>query len=201
MHPKTACDSPVGWRLVDGRGRSRRSQEAGQTLLESTLIIVLLSFIFFGMLQVALKVQAEQVQQWAAYASGRSRIVGFNDTVVDKAWVIANILNSGIMTTPDPGLSEVAQTGVEVEAIPLFLQSAGTVWELSPQLDYADWQRLPMPPTAIATDTYVADVQQNFPLRVAGMIPFLGASIGVTNVTLRSAVTFENHYPLYLQTE
>ena len=164
-------------------------------------MILLLSLMLFGMLQVALIVHADQVQKWAAYATGRSRIVGFNDGVVQKAWVIANILNSGAMLTPRTGWAEVAQIGLEAEAIPLFLQTAGSVWELSPQLDYADWRHLPMPPGPSANDTYVADVHQNFPLRIAAMIPVLGAAIGGTNMTLRSSVTFENHYPLYLDVQ
>lgn len=159
---------------------------------------MLLSLVLFGMIQVALKIHAEQVQQWAVFAASRSRVVGFNDAVVNKAWAIGNILNSGAMLTPQTGLTEVAQVGVEVDAIPVFLQSAGTVDELAPQFSYADWKHLPPVPGFSGSDQYTATIEQDFPLRVAAILPFLAGSFGTTNATLKSTVSLENHFPLYL---
>ena len=170
-------------------------------MVESALVIMMLSLVLFGMIQVALALHADQVQKCATSAAARSRVVGFNDAVVEKAWVFGNILNSGAMLSPQTGLSEVAQTGVEVESIPLFLQSAGTVSELSPQLEYADWKHLPSMPPFTDADLYTAQMQQDYPLHVASLFPFLAASFGTTNVTLKTSVTIENHFPLYLQVQ
>ncbi|MBI4023456.1 MAG: pilus assembly protein [Verrucomicrobia bacterium] len=171
----------------------------GQAMLESALVLVMISLLFFGMMQVMLAYHADQVQSWAAYAGARSRIVGFNDAVVEKAWLIANILNSGAMLTPNQGLSSVAQVGVELEAIPVFLQSAGTAWELEPQLNYAQWNNLPALPPATTADAYTVDMDRTYPMAIAQMIPMLYASFGVSNMTLHSEVTLENHFPFYLQ--
>ena len=47
-------------------------------------------------------------------------------------------------------------------------------------------------------DEYTATIQQDFPLRVAALFPFLAGSFGTTNATLKSSVSLENHFPLYL---
>ncbi len=170
-------------------------------MVESAFVIMMLSLVLFGMFQVVLMLHAEQVQHWAVFAAARSRVVGFNDAVVQKSWVIGNILNSGAMLTPQQGLTEIAQTGVEVDSIPLFLQSAGTVDELSPQFDYADWRHLPSLPPFTDMDLYTAEIQENHPMRVAQLFPFLAASFGRTNLVMQSTVTLENHFPFYLQVQ
>lgn len=170
----------------------------GQTLVESAIAIMIVSLILFGMLQVAVAYQAEQVQKWAIFAAARARVVGFNDGVVHKAWAVANILNCGAMEAPTPGLTELQQSALEDQAIPLFFQTAGTVSELSPQLDYTDWETLQALPAAGAGDLYTADIQQDFPLRIASLFPFLSASFGGTNLVLRTPVSLENHFPYYL---
>jgi hypothetical protein len=174
------------------------SSKKGQSLVESAIVIVLISFILFGMLQVAMKFHAEQVQQWATFAGARSRIVGFNDAVVQKAWFIGNIMNSGAMLDPYQGLSSIAQVGVEDEVIGIFLQSDGTAYELAPQLNYVGWKDLPMLTPYTTADQYTAAGEQDYPLAIAGLIPMLASSFGRTNVLLQSNVTLENHFPFYL---
>jgi hypothetical protein len=174
------------------------SSEKGQSLVESAIVIVLMSVILFGMLQVAIKFHAEQVQQWAMFAGARSRIVGFNDSVVQKAWFVGNIMNSGAMLDPYQGLSSVAQVGMEDDLIGTFLQSSGTAYELAPQLNYAGWKTLPQFAPYTTADQFMATGEQDFPLVIAQLLPILAASFGTTNVVLHSDVTLENHFPFYL---
>lgn len=166
--------------------------------MESTIAIMIVSLILFGMLQVALGYQAEQVQKWAIFAAARSRVVGFNDGVVHKAWAVANILNCGAMKSPSSGLTELQQSALEDQAIPLFFQTAGTVSELSPQLDYTGWETLQALPAAGGEDLYTADIRQDFPLRIVSLFPFLAASFGSTNLILHTPISLENHFPYYL---
>jgi hypothetical protein len=168
-------------------------------MLESALVMVLLSFVLFGMLQVALKLHGEQIQNFGGYVAARSRIVGFNNGVVQKAWLIGNILNSGEMLTPETGLSSPAQVAVEYWAIPEFLQSPYNAWELRPQLNYEFWENFPTVPAAGPYDTYTATSEYGFPLILAEAMPILASSFGGTNATVRSSVTLENHFPYYLQ--
>ncbi|MCC7519155.1 MAG: hypothetical protein IT578_08220 [Verrucomicrobiae bacterium] len=162
-------------------------------------MMVLLSFVLFGMLQVAVALHGKQIQDFGSFVAARSRIVGFNDGVVRKAWLIGNILNSGEMLAPEAGLSAPSQVAVESWAIPQFLQSSYTAWELQPQLNYEFWEHFPSVAAAGPFDTYTATSEYGFPLVFARAIPLLAESFGGTNATLRSAVTLENHFPYYLQ--
>jgi hypothetical protein len=178
-----------------------RAKNRAQALLESALILVLSCFMFFGLLQVILVIEGYQVQQWATFAAGRSRIVGFNDVVVQKAWYVANIMNSGAMLAPQTGLNSVQQVAVEQDAIPLFIQSIEPADSLAPQLSYASWKTLPNLPPYNTTEQYEASGKQDYPLIIAGLIPMLGSSIGKTNLDLETHTTFENHFPLYLDVD
>ncbi len=192
-----AAENTVGGCFMKSVGKGALR---GQSMLESALVMVMVSLVFFGMLQVVLKLNAEQVQQWAAFGAARSRIVGLNDAVVEKVWLVGNILNSGKMLAPEQGLSAVAQVDDwESTRIPEFLNQAGTAWELAPWLNYEQWEHLPRPPPATAADAYQVQVQQDYPLILAQMLPFLAGSFGTTNAVLQSDVTLENHFPLYFQ--
>lgn len=191
----------------------KSARKKGQSLLESALILVLSAFMFFGLLQVVLVIEGFQIQQWATFIGGRSRIVGFNDVVVEKAWYIGNIMNAGPMLTPQKGLTSIQQIGVEQDAIPVFLQSEPPADALAPQYSYEGWKSLGTLPPATLNDQYISKGQQPYPLVIASMIPILGLSFGTTNVhsrvplnysnyiDLRTEATFENHFPLYLDVE
>lgn len=205
LFPGVLASGLMGGTGAHGVFRNRRSpirnrqSISGQSMVESALVLVFLSFVLFGMLQVALKLNAEQIQNFGSYVAARSRIVGFNDGVVQKAWLIGNILNSGEMRAPEAGLTAVAQVAVESWAIPDFLQSSYTAWELQPQLNYEFWENFPNVPSAGPFDTYTATSEYEFPLVIARALPILAGSMGGTNATVRSTVTMENHFPFYLQ--
>ncbi len=171
-------------------------------MLESALVVVMISLVFFGMLQVVLKLNAEQVQQWAAFAGARSRVVGFNDALVEKVWLVGNILNSGAMTAPYQGLTAPAQADVENDLYASegsFMMTARTAWELRPQFNYEQWSQISDLPGANSFDAYHATSSQNYPLLIAQALPFLAGSFGTTNAVLQTDVILENHFPFYLQ--
>jgi hypothetical protein len=189
------------------------------------MVIVMISLIFFGMMQVVLKLNAEQVQQWAAFRTARCRVVGFNDAFVDKGWHAANIIISGRMLAPQYEQSADSAAG-DSQALSLLMRNRsdwqrsremymlgdsttcgayflqpGTVGELEPWFNYEAWEHLPSVPPATTFDVYEANVQQSYGLTIAQLIPFLGASFGTTNATLKCNVRIENHFPLYLEVD
>ncbi|MDD2709835.1 MAG: pilus assembly protein [Verrucomicrobiae bacterium] len=175
-----------------------RRRLAGQSMVESAMALVLVSFILFGMMQVLLKLNAEQIQQWAAYAAARGRVVGFNDSVIEKNWLIGNIINSGRMLAPSGGLTPIAQASTEQYAIPLFLQKPHGAHELFPQLNYESWESLPSFSGATISDQFDATPKQSFPLVIAQLIPLIEGAFGTTNATLQTTVSMENHFPFYM---
>ena len=168
------------------------------------MVIVMISLIFFGMMQVVVKINAEQVQQWAAFRASRSRVVGFNDAFVDKVWHAASVINSGKMLAPEEGMTAIQQLGRETYMIGdnttggEYFAHGGTVGELSPWFNYEAWDHLPALPAATTFDVYDGGVQQDYSLDIARLIPFLAASFGTTNAVLKCDVKMDNHFPLYL---
>ena len=74
--------------------------EAGQSLVESCLVIALISFIFMGLFQISRLSAAREVLQHAAARAARARTVGFNAWMVPKVVRVAAIPNAGRMTEP-----------------------------------------------------------------------------------------------------
>lgn len=169
----------------------------GQALLESALMMILFSLICFGMMQVILKINAEQIHQWGLYGGSRARVVGYGDSGVQKMYLVGNILNSGEMYQPGYGWSAVTQSSYEMESIPRYL-GPGSVYGSS-ILDYQYWQDLPTMTPAGAGDVYRATSEQEYPLEIARLVPLLGVSFGSDTATLKSDLSMENHYPLYLK--
>jgi hypothetical protein len=188
--------------VAESSRRSHFHSKKGQSMLESALVLVMASIVLFGMIQVALVVHGWQVQQGAAFHAARSRVVGFNDGVVEKAWFVGSILNAGKMRAPQTGLWSVQQSQLEASAIPLFFDTAGSARALAPQLDYEGWDNLgPVAPFTVDTE-YTAIGEMKFPLVLGSMIPLLGATYGHnTNLVFETAVKMENHFPLYLEVD
>jgi hypothetical protein len=168
----------------------------GQALLESALMMVLFAFICFGMMQVILKINAEQVHQWGLYGGSRARVVGYGDPGVQKMFLVGNILNSGEMYAPSYGWPAVTQSSYEMEYIPRYL-GPGPVYN-NERLDYRYWPNLPTMTPAGVGDIYTATSEQEYPLEIARMIPLLETSFGTDTATLQSDLNMDNHYPLYL---
>lgn len=69
-------------------------------MIESFLVILVISFLLFGLLQVAVVYSAREVLHHAAARAARARTVGFNAWMVTKAMRVAAIPNSGAMLEP-----------------------------------------------------------------------------------------------------
>src|SRR5207237_1789445 len=115
----------------------RHKRQRGATLIESALVMIVVSFIFFGLLQVSLLINASQVLDLAAFNSARSKVVGFHDGIVYKTFRVANIPNAGRMLVPGPGRDEYDQLATEKQRIPWYLQDIAA-------LDYSNWPNITM---------------------------------------------------------
>ncbi len=135
----------------------------GQAMLESFLVILLVSLLLFGLLQVAVVFNAHEILHHSAARAARARTVGFNTWMVRKAQRVAAIPNSGRMLEPivapslpllhpnrTPGrnwddaldtrrpLPTSERTLTERARIPEYLAS-GNPLRASYILDYAEW--------------------------------------------------------------
>lgn len=82
------------------RFRRARGGRDGQAMLESFLVVLVVSFLLFGLLQVAVVYNAREVLHHSAARAARARSVGFNAWMVEKAQRVAAIPNSGAMLEP-----------------------------------------------------------------------------------------------------
>ncbi len=134
-------------------------------MLESFLVILLVSLLLFGLLQVALLFNAREILHHAAARAARARSVGFNAWMVSKAQRVAAIPNSGVLLEPvlappprllppgrSPGrnwddalnlrrpLPRSGRAGVEQARIPEYLASDNEA-RAAYILQYEEWER------------------------------------------------------------
>ena len=203
---------------AESRARYRKSC-AGQALLESLGVIMLLCFILFGVIQYVMMLTATEVVQYSADASARARAVGFNRFMVYKVNRVASIPNAGLMRTPqrtniadgdawsqltagqafDTAIGSSPRSSqyhdVEQYNIPLFLGSEnwGRMWGI---LDYEDWDTISGPfYTGTTGYTVGVVVTQRFPLRM----PFVGAFSARDDIRIRKEARLADHADLYLE--
>jgi len=161
----------------------------GQSLIEASMVIFLMSFIFMGLFQVSQLHMANEVMVNAAAAGARSKAVGFNDFMLYKVVNIATIPNAGRMENPNPGTIPLGyvpgrikasywndalandnpynpQTELEISSIPLYLGTDS--WGGLPGvLDYEDWDTVRQPYTfADGEGALQVSVRQDFPLDI-----------------------------------
>lgn len=187
--------------------------------MESGIVILLMSFIFFGIFQVSQVHMAQEVMINAAAAGARSKAVGFNDIMVYKVVKVATIPNAGRLRNPAPsfvGLPEYTtdrtlisyweralanprpgnpNVAAEISAIPLYLGTSNPAG-LSGVMDYEDWDSVSWP---LATDDGLGvsqvRVAQDFELT----FPFSRAFISDGEVGLRSSATHADFGAIFLQ--
>lgn len=80
--------------------KDRDTRQAGQSLVESCLVIMVISVIFCGVIQVARVFAAREVLHHAAARGARAKTVGFNMWMVDKCVRAAAIPNAGKLIEP-----------------------------------------------------------------------------------------------------
>lgn len=90
----------------------------GSAMVESSIVMVLLCLILFGILQVSYLVASHNVINYTAYATARAASVGLNDFMLYKVSHYTSIPVAGPITTPS-GFAENRPSGT----------SAGGLWD------------------------------------------------------------------------
>ncbi len=175
----------------------RRRNRSGQSLVESTLFIVLICLIFFGVFQLSQLTAARQVLQYAAFAAARSRAVGYNRWIVDKALHVSAIPLAGAMRAPETDLRPREQLRAEISAIPAYLQAYYPGEALHQVLDYEEWDGLDFTISGDRGALLRMSVRARYPLR----LPMHRAFYAADEVTLRATNVLDNHYPVYLDVD
>jgi hypothetical protein len=184
--------------VLQGRKRNHKLCERGQSLIESVVAIFGISIVFFGIVQIILALQAEQVHQWAIFLAARSRCVGYGEPGIEKMYLVGNILNSERMISPVSGLPAVAQSDYEVKQIPRFL-GPGSVHN-SEILDYTSWNEFTPIGSAVSSgpNEHTDTSSQTYSMQIAKLIPVLVPAFDMSDKTLQAEATLETHFPLYL---
>lgn len=155
FHPKT----------VHGSSGTHSHVSSGQAMVESILVILAVSLLFFGLFQYAQLFTAKTVLSHAAARAARARAVGFNEWMVRKSALVAAIPASGKRLAPSYVLQDgslhaalakenlgdlldvvfarrppSAASGLEVNRVPDFMESVN---QASSQavLDYEYWEQ------------------------------------------------------------
>lgn len=166
---------------------------SGQAALETLIVVLIVSILLFGLLQVVLVLNGREILHHAAARAARSRAVGFNYWMATKALRVAAIPNSGQLLTWDaseesgwyplgsPGTKPGAVWDRALEAeppesprvvferarVPAYLV-ADNPFQAEPILDYAEWSRGSFwheeQHGALGTGTLKLRVMQDFPL-------------------------------------
>jgi hypothetical protein len=169
----------------------------GQALIETCLVVAVVSLVFFGAFEVSRLLAAREVLWYAASRGVRADIVGFNRFMVFKTVRVGAIPNAGLLLTPPHDGGPLAQYALERPRIPLYL-GAGNSGELPAILDYADWDRLDIPDAATGPlGGTRMEVSQDVPLT----LPMHRAFYAADGVTLSAASDLEDHARLYLNDE
>lgn len=93
----------------------------GQSLIESCIVIALVSLLLMGMVQLSQIIAAKEILRHAAMRGARAKTVGLNRFMVDKAIDVATIPNAGPMLEPDfyvndnPWLQDLVETATPGE--------------------------------------------------------------------------------------
>ena len=170
-------------------------RQAGQSLVETCLVIALISLIFFGLFQVSQVIAAKEVLGYSAGRGLRAKTVGFNWFMVYKTTRVGAIPIAGRLTEPTWTGGPRTEHAHETPRIPLYLGSRQ--WgDLDAILNYADWKTVWFAPPGVAPDgTLHMDVTQDMPLKFAMHRAFYADD----SVHLTGESSLDDHYPLYLE--
>jgi hypothetical protein len=195
------------------RSRKDRSR-SGQAILESALVIVLISLLAFGVIQLAQLYVARSVLTASAAAGARARSVGFNRFMVLKVARAAAIPTAGALEHPvvprDPALAALwgtrspgtlwnvalhggggvsPQAAVEIALIPHYLE-ADHAGRLNAILRYERWPDLQVQESLPSGRLVGVRVEQEVPL----VFPFHRAFTADDSVRIRSGDPDQSHF-------
>ncbi len=173
------------------------SSKAGQSLIESVLVIALICLIFFGLFEVSQLFAHKEVLDYAAGRGARAKTVGFNQFMVYKTVRVGAIPNAGRLISPGYNGGPASEYTVETPLIPLYLGSRNA-GELPSIMNYEEWDGANdvtyAPPVSPGDGTLRMEVQQQVPLRY----PFHRAFYAADSVHMTGASIIENHFQLYI---
>ena len=197
--------------------KHRRGRE-GAALVESCLVIIFMSLLLFGVIQVSRAYAAREILDYAAMCGARAETVGFNQFMTYKVTRVGSIPNAGNLVNPSTSMSGARGTwwgttdpghlwdmavrstprsparNVELSRIPLYL-GVDYINRLSAVLDYEDWRTISHPSLQQSDDSVRVSLGQRFPLTM----PFLRAFYADDELRLRSSARMEHHASLYLE--
>ena len=206
---------------VAAKSSNSWNSRSGQAILESSLVITLMSLILFGLFEISRLFMGREVLNYAATVGARAHSVGFNDFMIYKTVRIAGIPIAGKLTQPVVGLTDPNAARwqsqkpgpnwdfavnannphsqqydmVEESRIPLYL--GAQVWGEQQQiLNYEDWDKQFMVPSDVGQTLVNNSVRQDVGLK----FPFHRAFWGAETVTEAGNATMDSHYQLYLDT-
>ena len=174
----------------------RAPLRTGQSLIESCVVIILISFLLFGVLQISQLFAAQEALNYAATKAARAKTVGFNDFMVHKVVRVATIPNAGVMTSPDePFSGPLEQNTIERARIPLYL-GAENWGRLNPILNYSNWPSLRYDENSSSVGSMIeSEVTQEYNL----WAPFHRSYYAGDRVDMRGRAELMNHANLYLE--
>jgi hypothetical protein len=194
-------------------------RKAGQSLLETCIIMMLLCLIFFGLLQLSQISASKEILDYAASCGSRARTVGFNEFMCGKVIRVAAIPNAGRLLEPvvdrppnpaqfsgTPGTAwdyalaaqpVSPQYAVERDRIPIYL-GGETAGRLPGILDYEYWDNgdgsISRAIFHEGGNGIGVSITQDIPL----WAPLHRLIYAGETIPLRGDAIIESHYPLYL---
>ena len=114
--------------VADGRPRRERGADrrSGQAMLESLIVILVVCFLLFSLLELARGFAGREILRHSAARAARARTVGFNHWMCTKVMRVAAIPNAGKMLEP----SYASFTDAELRSA-LASKSPGELWDWS----------------------------------------------------------------------
>ena len=181
---------------VDRSGRY--GSRSGQALIESCLVIILISLVFFTVLQLSQIFSAQEVLDYAAGRGARAKAVGLDDFMVHKTVRIGSIPNAGRMEWPVVSGGPAATHELESSRIPFYLGATREI-ELDPILDYTHWDTIThdvsLESPASGVDILRVRAQQDYPL----WAPFHRAFYADDSIEMEGNAVIGNHFSLYME--
>lgn len=205
--------------------KQKLSARAGQSIIESCLVIGLICVVSMIMLQVAEITSAREILYYATACSARCRTVGFNQFMVQKTGRVACIPNAGKMTVPDyrnedaflrtliatrksgslfidiagPLPPPSGQYAIEQANIPEYLY-ADNMARAEFYLNYADWDSIVFDPGtgALGDGTAFETLHVTARQEYRLWVPLHRTFYAADTISLHGSADIENHYSLYL---
>ncbi len=173
-----------------------RDRRAGQSLIESCLVMAVVCLVFFGVFQISQLFAAQDILDYAAARGARAKAVGFNRFMVFKTIRVGAIPNAGPLLEPSHSGGPLGQLAVETPRVPLYL-GAENWGDLDGVLRYKAWDSVGIgQPDLLAGDMLHMEVPQDMPFLSNGIHR---AFYSGDSVSLRGESFMDAHYSLYLE--